>query len=157
MASLDLILRIVSTLATVAIGVAAAFLAYRQYKISHTKLKFDLYERRLALLTTLMDLADQMGHVEQSSDASKILGRINQLFEHQFLLDDPVITAHVSDMSHYALKMTTAMTILERKMVPPDKVKDEELTVMESRGWFLVLRDNIPDLFKKHLSLKTLT
>jgi hypothetical protein len=38
----DLILRVLSTLATLTIGIAASLLAYQQYKISKAKLRFEL-------------------------------------------------------------------------------------------------------------------
>jgi len=41
--NLDLWLRVISTLSTFAIGVAAVFLAYQQFRLSRSKLKFDLY------------------------------------------------------------------------------------------------------------------
>src|SRR5215831_8725840 len=59
-AHIELILRIISTAATVTIGVAASFLAYQQFKISKSKLKFDLYEKRLELFNRLRDYASEV-------------------------------------------------------------------------------------------------
>ncbi|MHB8735135.1 MAG: hypothetical protein ACYC6M_07525 [Terriglobales bacterium] len=55
--TLDQWLRIVSAISTLAIGVAASFLAYQQFRISRSKLKFDLYDRRLRLLRSVRDFA----------------------------------------------------------------------------------------------------
>lgn len=57
MATLDLILKSLTAVATLGIGKAASILAYQQFKISKAKLKFDLYEKRLALLKTASNFA----------------------------------------------------------------------------------------------------
>lgn len=59
--TLDLFLKIVSTLATLIIGVAASALAYQQFRINKAKLKFDLYEKRLALFRRAHEFIDLVG------------------------------------------------------------------------------------------------
>src|SRR5215475_8561389 len=58
--TLDLVLRIIATLSTLAIGIAASFLAYQQFKLSRSKLRFDLFERRLAVFMTVRVFASTM-------------------------------------------------------------------------------------------------
>jgi hypothetical protein len=154
MSTLDLILRIISTLATLTIGVAASLLAYRQYKISHTKLKFDLYDRRLTLLTTIRELATEITRVQTSSEAEKLVVRVSSLLEHEFLLDDPVITSGVNKMNNSARQIATALAYIEKAATSPDSRTDLEGEVLELKGEIGMLRYKMIDLFQKHLSLR---
>ena len=80
--NLDLLLKIVSTLATLAIGIAASMLAYRQYSINRAKLRFDLYEKRIALLSTLGQFISEVvvGDFTMSPEQSQ---RVTQLYNSQ--------------------------------------------------------------------------
>src|SRR5258705_9530398 len=94
MQKLDLILKIVQTMATLAISVAASFLAYRQYKISQTKLKLDLYEKRLALFRLAIEFVEDFakGHYNESVKIFERLSKFrSDTMEHRFLFDDPAI------------------------------------------------------------------
>src|SRR5262249_54063487 len=55
--TLDLVLKIIQAASTLAIGIAASFLAYKQFSLSRSKLRFDLYEKRLAVFKTVRDFA----------------------------------------------------------------------------------------------------
>jgi hypothetical protein len=89
---LDLFLRIVSTVATLIIGLAASILAYQQYKISKSKLKFDLFEKRLALFIRAREYTSKLAWESltgfETYDVAKKF--YNDTLEHRFLFDDNV-------------------------------------------------------------------
>jgi hypothetical protein len=93
--TLDLWLKLISTFFTAVLGVAASILAYQQFKFNRTlaseqlrlsdsKLKFDLYEKRLALFMIVRDFASQIAITSEEIDAGKFY---RDTIERYFLFD----------------------------------------------------------------------
>src|SRR4051794_532478 len=87
--TLDQWLHLISIIITAALGVVAGIIAYQQFKLNknlsseqsrlateqlrlnEAKLKFDLYQKRLALFMILRDFASQIAITNEEIDAGK--------------------------------------------------------------------------------------
>jgi hypothetical protein len=88
---LNLILNILSTVATLAIGIAASALAYQQFRISKSKLRFELYEKRLALFKLAMEFTRAVcANTDQSKTLELAWAFKRDTSEHCFLFTPDV-------------------------------------------------------------------
>lgn len=155
---LDLVLKLVQTTSTLAIGVAAWFLAYRQYKISRTKLKFDLYEKRLALYKSLTDFLYRAGWGQAGPEnlhkriPPNLFEFRHDTVEYKFLFDDPEI--HDCFEQVYDTAGTLRRLLL---MLPEGPITDETLKeIIEHRAQLMLWGSKVDKLFKEELSIKLL-
>jgi hypothetical protein len=84
--TLDLIIKIVAALGTLAIGAAASVLAYQQFRISRSKLRFDLFEKRLAVFKTVRDFASDTAFGRETDPGAFYRDTI----ERRFLFEEDV-------------------------------------------------------------------
>src|SRR4051812_32777607 len=86
----------VQIIVTAFLGVVASILAYQQYRfnkalssqqlrLNESKLKLDLYERRLALFIVVRDFASQLAMTSEIIDAGKFY---RNTIERYFLFDE---------------------------------------------------------------------
>src|SRR5437764_11604789 len=89
--TLDYWLRIVTTASTLTIGIAASILAYQQFKLSRARLKFDLYEKRLALFNRVRDFASAVALAGRDEKDITDPGKFyRDTVEHRFLFEPDV-------------------------------------------------------------------
>jgi hypothetical protein len=153
----DLILRILATMSTLIIGVAASILAFQQFRISKAKLKFDLYDKRLALFRRVREYVHEMAVTTDSDPAF----RMNSLasfrrdtLECRFLFDAKVVN-YIDEINKRVRCLDRIETIL-RAHVTRDNDKLKELE--DQKVWFTDQDQNekIFETFKEDLSIKTL-
>lgn len=84
--TLDYILKIVSTISALTIGIAASALAYQQFRLSRSKLRFDLYEKRLAVFKTVRDFASTLA-IKGEADAGAFY---RDTIERRFLFEEDI-------------------------------------------------------------------
>lgn len=145
-------LRIVSTVSTFAIGVAASFLAYQQFRISKSKLRFDLYERRLRLFNVVRDFASTVA-LTGELDSGKLY---RDTIERYFLFDKDVCD-YIDEMYEKAKQFERTKLDLSQSNVDDEARKKLNAKRVEMKTWFFNQSDNMIKVFSKDLSIKTLT
>lgn len=160
--TLDLWLKLISTFFTAVLGVAASILAYYQYNLNKTlaseqlrlgdaKLKFDLYQKRLALFIILRDFASQIA-LETKFDAGKFY---RDTIERYFLFDESEY-AYFNEVYQRANKLARIELELTRPMLTEDERQSLNRQVAELRTWFFNQSDEMIRLFSRCLSIRTL-
>jgi hypothetical protein len=157
-ASFDLMLRIVSTLSTLAIGIAASVLAYQQFQISKAKLRFELYQKRYDLFLRLRmfvsDLAigDNSEPLELQSKAGAFK---RDTIECRFLFDADV-AAYFDEVYEKATDLANAYLGFQRPNVPPEEEETLRARLTTLGVWFFDQSNEMFKLFQKDLSIKSL-
>lgn len=158
MATIDLILRVVSALSTLTIGVAASALAYRQFKISKAKLRFDLYEKRYALFLRLRVFVSDLA-IGNNNDPLEIQSKAGAFkrdtIECRFLFDDDV-AAYFDLVSEKASELVRAYLDFQRPNLPDDQEEVFRTRLGDLHVWFFNQSDEMFAIFRKDLSIKTL-
>lgn len=149
--TLALWLRIISTVSTLAIGVAASFLALQQFRLSRSRLKFDLYERRLALFMTVRDFASTYA-LRGEGDPGKFY---RDTIERFFLFDEDV-TGYIYGIYEKANKVRQTGQELQRPNLPDVEAEALKKQLAEGLIWFNNQSDNMIKVFSKDMSIKTL-
>lgn len=157
-ATFDQILKVISTLATLTIGVAASALAYRQFKISKAKLRFDLYEKRYALFLKLRmfvsDLA--IGNNNDPQEVQLKAGAFKRdTIECRFLFDDDV-AAYFDLVYSKASELVRAYLDFQRPNLPDDEEEVYRTRLGDLHVWFFNQSDEMFAVFRNDLSIKTL-
>lgn len=155
----DLLLKAISATATVAIGVAASVLAYQQYKLSKTKLRLDLYDKRYALFLTIRmyvsDLAigDNNEPLVSQANAGKFK---RDTIECRFLFDSAAIANYFDEVYEKAIELAKTRLAFERPNLDPheEDAMRERMTAL--RVWFFNQSDEMFRLFGKDLSVRSL-
>ena len=133
-------------------AVVALGIAYRQYRLEHIKLRQTLYERRLAIFNTAMEL---LSHIMQDADINmeqlfKFLAETNQSY---FLLGEE-ISEYLTELYKKGVDLSTTNERLHHSNLPDGK---ERTRLAHEKGellkWFgeqfMVARKK----FAKHLAL----
>lgn len=149
--TLDLWLRIISTFSTLLIGVAASFLACQQFRLSKSRLKFDLYEKRLALFMTVRDFASIYA-LRGEGDPGKFY---RDTIERFFLFDEDV-TAYIYGMYEKANEVERTKLELERPNLPEGEEQALKKKRVDGLVWFYNQSDSMIKVFSKDMSIKTL-
>jgi|SRR6185369_3730940 len=152
--SLDLILRIVSTLSTLGIGVAASLLAYQQFKISRSKLKFDLYERRLKLFTVVKEFCGRTA-VEGEISTQQSSALYHDTIERHFLFDKE-ISDYIGDVYVRAKRVQGLKLQLESPNLSDDEREQLNEQHTNELTWFYNQAENMPKVFFSELAIRTL-
>lgn len=159
--TLDFWLRVIAALSTFIIGVAASVLAYQQFRLSRAKLKFDLYERRLALFNRVRDFASAVALFDISSDLEKVdpaadPGKFyRETIEHRFLFPSDVwpYFAECYDRANRIRRCNLHLT-------SPNLADEDEQTTRnqksEDMNWFFNQEKEMFTVFSRDLSIKTL-
>jgi hypothetical protein len=153
----DLILRILATMSTLIIGVAASILAFQQFRISKAKLKFDLYDKRLAPFRRVREYVDEIAVTTDSEPAF----RMNNLasfrrdtLECRFLFDAKVV-ADVDEINKKVRDLDRIEKILRAHDVTGNN-HELNLELNDLKVWFAKQNEEIFQIFKEDLSIKTL-
>ena len=154
----DLILRIVSTLSTLAIGIAASVLAYQQFQISKAKLRYELYEKRYDLFLRLRifvsDLA--IGDNHDPLDLQLKAGAFKRdTIECRFLFDADVV-AYFDEVYKQAGDLVKAKLEFQRPNLPEEEAERLRKVLRDLQVWCFDQSDAMFNLFQKDLSIKTL-
>lgn len=154
----DLVLRILATTSTLIIGVAASTLAFQQFRISKAKLKFDLYEKRLALFRRIREYVNEVvvtTDLDPHSRMNMLTSFRTDTLECRFLFDADVV-AYVRKIYDNVRELDRIETILR---APHDVKRDNRelnLKLNELKVWFAQQKEEIFKVFKDDLSIKTL-
>ena len=144
--TLDVFLRVVSAASTLLIGVAASWLAYQQFKISRVKLKFELYEKRLALFRIVREFASDIA-INHTTNASQTLSDTGKFYrdtiEHRFLFNTDV-SAYFDDVYQKA----KALADVELELSRPNITMEERTTINKQVAVLMT--------FQRDLSIRTL-
>lgn len=149
--TLELLLKVISTLSTLAIGLAAWLLAYQQLKLSKSKLKFDLYEKRLALFKIVRDFASTLV-LRGDADSGQLY---RETIERYFLFDEDVCT-YIGEMYERAKQVEQTKQELSRPSLTPEERQSLNKKLVGDKTWFFDQSDKMIEVFSKDLSIKTL-
>ena len=157
MANVDLILRVITTISTLTIGVAASVLAYQQFKISKAKLRFELYEKRYALFLRLRMFVSDLAI--GSNDTTEVLSKSGAFkrdtIECRFLFDADVV-AYFDQVYEKARALSKAKLNFDRPLLREDEADSIRDRLNNLHVWFFDQSDEMFSVFQKDLSIKTL-
>ena len=145
-------LKVTTTIFTIVIGFAASAIAYQQYTISKSKLRFDLYEKRLRIFATVREFASTVA-LRQEFDVGQFY---RDTLERYFIFD--------KDVCDYIDEMFEKAKLIERTMTERAALNmnnDERRltlnqTLTQTKTWFFDQADTMVALFSKYLSIKAL-
>lgn len=149
--TLDLILKIVSTASTALIGIAASLLAYQQFRLSKAKLRFDLYEKRLAVFRIVRDFASDIA-IRGKADAGELY---RNTIERRFLFEEDIYS-YIEGMYERAKKLERLKDEFALPNLPEEKRERLREAIVKDQTWFFDQSDEMIKLFSKDLSIKTL-
>jgi hypothetical protein len=146
----DLVLKIVTALSTLLIGVAAWFLAYKQFTVSKTKLKLDAwnynYERKLALFNKVKEFC---GDVATGKDTD------SGMFYHDtvecYLLFDETVAAYIGEVYRRALQVERTRMELGGPNLTEDDRQTLKKRLVSDKTWFYDQAENVIKVFSKEL------
>jgi hypothetical protein len=155
---------VVSSLITASIGVAAWFIAFQQLRLNKTlsaeqlrlseaKLKFDLYERRLALFRTVKEFA---GKLTMTGNAGHdVTGPFyHDTIERHFLFDKDVAD-YIVDMYENAKQVNRTKLELERPRLEENERQTLDRQLVDQMNWFFEQEQNVIKVFSRDLSIRT--
>jgi len=153
---------VISTLITVAIGIAAWIIAFQQLRLNRTlsseqlrlseaKLKFDLYERRLTLFRTVKEFAGKFA-ITGEADTGAFY---HDTIERHFLFEKDV-SDYIGEMYDRALQAKRTKANLQRENL--DEGERERLIHQhgDEMNWFYEQEQNVIRVFSRDLSIRTL-
>ena len=153
---------VISTIITIAIGVAAWIIAFQQLRLNKTlsaeqlrlneaKLKFDLYERRLALFRTVKEFAGKFTMTGEADTGAFY----HDTIERHFLFEKDV-SDYVGDMYDRALQALRTKANLARENL--DEGERERLIHQygDEMNWFYEQEQNVIRVFSSDLSIRSL-
>lgn len=137
-------------------AIIALSIAYRQYRLEKLKLRRELYERRLAIYSSTMQL---LAHILQNGKAEnqglfKFIGETHQSY---FLLGK-----EIHDYLQHLYKQGCQLNLLEVKLydelgMPTSLAQPERVRIANEKGelcrWFSDQFEVARDKFAKHLRL----
>ena len=154
----DLILRIVSTLSTLAIGIAASVLAYQQFQISKAKLRYELYEKRYDLFLRLRIFVSDLA-IGDNRDPLVLQLKAGAFkrdtIECRFLFDEDVV-AYFDEVYKQAGDLVKAELEFQRPNLPEEEAERLRKVLTDLHVWCFDQSDAMFNLFQKDLSIKTL-
>jgi hypothetical protein len=153
----------VSTLITAAIGAAAWVLALqqlrinknlssRQIKLSHAKLQFDLYERRLALFFLVKKF---LVRVLETSGEVNTLNFYRETIEAEFLFDKEIVD-YIREVHNRAKWIKRIKQRIDERPTEPEWKEHWGSALKDEFDWFNSQQLNVVNVFSKELSIKTL-
>jgi hypothetical protein len=159
----QIILAAVQIVTTAFLGVTASFLAYQQYKfnrnlssqqlrLTESKLKLDLYERRLALFMKVRDFASQLAITSEEIDAGKFY---RDTIERYFLFDEHEY-AYFDEVYEKAKELKRTEEQFSRPRLPDREEQELKERSHALRVWFFNQSDEMISVFSNCLAIKTL-
>jgi hypothetical protein len=145
-------LKVITTIFTIVIGFAASAIAYQQYRISKSKLRFDLYEKRLRIFTTVREFASTVA-MRREFDVGQFY---RDTLERYFFFDE--------DVCDYIEEMFEKAKLIERTTIEfaalninnDERRQTLNQTLTQTKTWFFNQADIMVEIFSKYLSIKTL-
>jgi hypothetical protein len=131
--------------------VAAFFLACQQFRISRSKLKFDLYEKRLRLFNVVRDFASTVA-LRGELDSDQLY---RDTIERYFLFDKDVCD-YIDQMHERAKELERTDLDLERPNLNEEARQALKAKKVKTKTWFFDQSDNMLKVLSKDLSIKTL-
>lgn len=140
-------------LGTVAIGVAAAYIARGQWRTNQAKLKLDLYDRRLAVYEASMKFV--LGLTTNAMvDADATRQFLVATRQAPFLFDDTSLPDYLAKLAHEAQRLNMIADMGRRiasgEILPNPPKPEAPLKIM---NWFLEQEKVIKDRFAPYLQL----
>jgi len=140
-----------STASTLLIGIAAFFIAYQQFRLSRSKLRFDLYEKRLAVFKTVRNFASELA-MRDKVDAGALY---RDTIERRFLFEEDVYS-YIERMYERARRLESNESQFATPNLPDDVREHLKNAIVVDRTWFFDQSDEMIQVFSKDLSIKTL-
>lgn len=148
---LEISLKLISTASTLGIGVAAWFLAYQQLKLSKSKLKFDLYAKRLDLFNVVRDFASTLA-LQGEADTGKFY---RETIERYFLFEANVCS-YIDEMYEKAKQVQNTKQELLRPNLTEEEKQKLDKQLVKDKTCFFNQSDIMIKVFSEDLSIKTL-
>jgi hypothetical protein len=149
--TIDLIVKIVAAASTFAIGIAAWRLAFQQFRISRSKLRFDLYEKRLAVFKTVRDFASATAFGREADPGAFYRDTI----ERRFLFEEDVYS-YIEGMFSRAQELRGLNEeYAQPRLTEPERTRLRK-AIVDHNSWFFDQTDKVFEVFSKDLAIKTL-
>jgi hypothetical protein len=141
----------VSAVGQIMIGCGVVFIAWRQHRTARDKLRFEQYERRLAVWVALKELFGEI-RADGNISIQSIFSFRGKTHEASFLFG-PEIVGYLDTVTEKAAAFRSNRTRLDAKS-PPDGKTFKDLCNIDSDllNWFIDQNDNAARaLFAKYL------
>ena len=143
-------------MSTLVIGLAASFLAYRQFMLGKAKLKYDLYEKRLALFNKVRTFASSFILYGETEPGEKCREKLYaEMVEMHFLFDQEICT-YVDNMYKKSKDYEQVKLELSTPNLSPEKKQALDKSLVANKVWFFDQHNELIKLFSKDLSIKSL-
>ena len=110
---MDFVFKVVSTLATAAIGVAAVIIAYQQLRLAKYRQKHDLFGKRFAVFMKLREFVSQVG-LGAEFDSGEFY---RSTIERRFLFTDPEVSKYFDEVYERANRIVALKVELGRPQI----------------------------------------
>jgi hypothetical protein len=142
-----------SALLTPLLAIVAGYVAYQQYRTNRSKLKFELYEKRLATYHALMELLSAI--VREADVKIEELMKFNRETNESYFLFGKDIYSYLWEIHLKAVDLHTMNQSLYHENLP---IGEERSRIAKEKGellkWFGNQFDTSRKKFAKHLSLR---
>ncbi len=142
-----------TALLTPTIAVFGAFIAYRQWRISQQKFRHDLYDRRFAVYTALLDLCGALLR-EGRFDNPSYSEWLKASHQGHFLFDEE-LNRYFSEVTENVQTYRRIEREMQKQNVKDDNARWEELSNkdIELNSWFESQFDVAREKFSRFLTL----
>ena len=145
------VVKYLSGLLTPIIAIIAAYIAYRQYKNDNERLKRDLYEKRYAIFSNLMETIALV--VQDANVDMKTLITFKKSTREAYFLFDDDISGYLDEVYKNGLKLRTINKALTENLPVSDKRNQLANEDAELMAWFADQFDVANVKFSRYLSL----
>lgn len=142
------------TLVVAAIGTSfGGYVAWQQWQTNRNKLKFDLYEKRLATYSKVHEFIVYV-HTGEAVEYSEVWEFEFQAMEIKWLLDDKAY-AMVKELIEKSKILADLQAKAGSLNMPENEKEEEYLEAYELRRWFGHQDKVVEDIFTPYLNLKS--
>jgi hypothetical protein len=141
-----------AALLTPVIAVAAAFIAWQQWRTNRNKLKLDLFDRRFAIYDAARTFIGQLLAGTHASDA-QTFDFLSRTRDAEFILDKDIADYLFKQIYQRALTLTTLRSEMEGLPMGEERTNNVQRQ-REIREWFLQQHEALAQAFSKYLALE---
>lgn len=159
MANQNIFATYISTLVSASIALPVAAIAYRQWRTANDKLRFDLYERRLAVYdaaANYLAMGINLGHDPSIDEVQVRSAYIRAWREARFLFGkDSNVYGILKEMQNHVVTATARIDAAD-VLYSPEVHKEHLQRREESIHWITTAFDQLSDAIEPFLDFRTL-
>jgi len=149
---MDILLKIIATLSSAALGIAAIIIAVQQLKLAKYRMKHDLFEKRFKAFMKLREFVSEVALSDDFDPGAFYRGTI----ERRFLFDRTGVSEYFDSVYEKSNRLKDDIRTSRRENLP-EAQRDEVIErINTSKMWFFDQSDEMFKVFSPDLSIKTL-